>query len=67
MAVLDTDGTITNAEKVEELLPSQGGFFFGSTEYDEYYMQDIENTIEQLEPLLIEDSCGAEFEYSSSW
>ena len=48
----------------EESLPTQGGFFFGSTDYDEYYMQDIENTIEQLEPLLQEEG---DFYYSSSW
>ena len=29
---------IINPEIAEELLPSQGGFFFGSTDYDEYYL-----------------------------
>ena len=29
-----------------ELLPTTSGFFFGNTEYDEYYVQDIEDTIE---------------------
>ncbi len=27
--------------KAEELLPTQSGFFFGGTEYDEYYMNSI--------------------------
>jgi len=36
-------------ETAEELLPTQSGFFFGGTEYDQYYMQDINNTIEILE------------------
>lgn len=44
--------TIVNPEVAEELLPTQGGFFFGSTEYDEYYMQDIEETIEILTNVL---------------
>lgn len=58
----------------EELLPSQRGFYFGSTEYDEYYYQDIDNTIKQLEPLIKEydeypeDSwCKPTFYYQSSW
>ena len=36
----------------ETLLPTQSGFFFGSTEYDEYYFGDIEKTIEIIEPVL---------------
>ena len=29
-----------------ELLPTTSGFFFGSTDYDEYYLEDIKHTIE---------------------
>lgn len=53
-------------EKAEELLPTQSGFFFGGTEYDEWYYQDIENTIKILEDVL-SDETGDDFEYSSSW
>ena len=28
-------------EKAEDLLPTQSGFFYGSTEYDEYYYEDV--------------------------
>ncbi|HUS49320.1 MAG TPA: hypothetical protein VMZ91_04100, partial [Candidatus Paceibacterota bacterium] len=31
-------------EKAEELLPTQSGFFFGSTDYDEYYLEDLKRT-----------------------
>ena len=48
----------------ESLLPSASGFFFGGTDYDEWYYNDIENTIKILEEAL-ED--GDEFYYSSSW
>ena len=34
------------------LLPTQSGFFFGSTDYDEYYFEDIKNTIEIIEPVI---------------
>ena len=34
------------------LLPTRGGFFFGVTDYDEGYLADLRDTIEQLTPLL---------------
>jgi hypothetical protein len=49
----------------EELLPTQSGFFFGGTEYDQWYIQDLDNTVEMLEPLLEEE--GGDFYYQSSW
>ena len=48
-------------------LPTQSGFFFGSTEYDSYYLTDLENTIEMLEPYLDEKYAMDEFYYRSSW
>jgi hypothetical protein len=49
-----------------EQLPTANGFFFGGTDYDEYYMQDVNNTIQII------DSClklpgSWDFEYQSSW
>lgn len=35
-----------------ELLPPQSGFFFGGTEYDEWYFKDIDDTIKILTPLI---------------
>lgn len=52
--------------KAEELLPSQSGFFFGSTKYDEWYYKNIQYTIEILEKAL-EDKEADCFEYHSSW
>ena len=40
------------AETAESLLPTQSGFFFGSTEYDVYYLQDILSCKQQFEKLL---------------
>lgn len=34
------------------LLPTRSGFFFGPTDYDDYYFKDIEDTIEIIEPVL---------------
>lgn len=39
-------------ESAPEELPTEGGFFFGSTEYDEWYYKDIDETIEMLQPII---------------
>ncbi len=52
--------------KAEELLPSASGFFFGGTEYDEWYFNDIDNTIKIIEECLSDEGAD-DFEYSSSW
>jgi hypothetical protein len=62
-------------EKAEELLPPQGGCFFGDVSIDQYYFHDITHTIEILEGLLSEqviDKNGrafypGDFYYHSSW
>ena len=53
-------------ELADSLLPSTSGFFFGGTEYDEWYFKDISNTITFLEECL-SDELADEFEYSASW
>ena len=50
----------------ESLLPSTSGFFFGGTEYDEWYFNDIDNTIKIIEECL-EDESADDFEYNASW
>jgi hypothetical protein len=56
-----------NTDVADELLPTTGGFFFGSTEYDEWYMKGLKNTVEVLSGVLQEDNSKASFYYSSSW
>ena len=59
---------IVNAEEVAAILPTQGGFFFGSTDYDKYYMEDIKYTIDILEKILEETDFDTEAVcYHSSW
>lgn len=57
---------IQNHEKAEALLPTGSGFFFGSTEYDEFYFQDLHETVKQLKQA-IEDYPHCSFYYSASW
>lgn len=52
-------------DRAEELLPTKSGFFFGSTGYDEYYFEDIKDTIEICKWALAQDFDY--FEYHSSW
>ena len=53
--------------RAEELLPTQSGFFFGCTEYDEWYYEDIEDTIPVLQNILKNAQDSWEFEYRASW
>lgn len=43
---------LADHSKADELLPTEGGFFFGGTEYDEYYFQDLEYTQRRLTELI---------------
>jgi len=48
--IIEKGKVIENPSVAEDLLPTTDGFFFGGTDYDEYYMEDILNTIEILKP-----------------
>jgi hypothetical protein len=50
----------------DELLPTQSGFFFGGTEYEEYYFNDLRKTIEIIDNALALPEDWS-FEYQSSW
>ena len=41
--------TIKDSSLAKELLPTAEGFFFGSTDYNEYYYQDLVNTKKIIE------------------
>ena len=66
--LMDCENALCDSELREQVLPTQSGFFFGSTDYDEYYEEDLRNTIEILTEILAEkDAEHSEFFYSSSW
>jgi hypothetical protein len=58
---------LNDHSKAEELLPSASGFFFGNTDYDEWYYNDVEHTIEILDKILSESDGNQDIYYSSSW
>ena len=49
-----------------ELLPAQSGFFFGSTDYDDWYYQDLEQTVAIIDDVLTLPTAW-DFEYRASW
>lgn len=52
----------------EEILPPTAGFFFGSTEVDQYYMDDIKSTISILEKAIATTDWDKEIVfYRASW
>ena len=57
---------LADHSKAKELLEPQGGFFFGSTDIDDWYFKDLEQTVEGLEKALtLPDEW--DFQYHSSW
>lgn len=60
----------------QSLLPTTSGFFFGSTDYDEWYFEDLKSTVEIIDKIIeFEDECeksgdpfsGGDYFYQSSW
>lgn len=58
---------ITEDHSLTDLLESRGGFFFGSTDYDEWYFEDMEKTARDLPVWIDKAPEGATFGYQSSW
>lgn len=65
-----------NHELAHQLLPTENGFFFGGTDYDEWYYEDLNYTKELIEGIAKthikisqdgEEYISGDFEYHSSW
>lgn len=51
--LLDLCNQVTaDHSRADELLPTEGGLFFGTTDYDEYYFHDLEYTTRRLSELV---------------
>lgn len=68
------DGKVIKDTSIcEELLPTCSGFFFGNTDYNEWYVQDIDYTIDLLKKLIKEEKelnkqgIYNDFIYEASW
>lgn len=69
--IMEDGKYIKDSTVAQELLPAQEGFFFGGTDYDEYYLEDIKFTAKKIKEVLAEDTGSGfstgDFYYHSSW
>jgi hypothetical protein len=59
------DIEVYDTKKIDDLFPTTSGFFFGGTEYDEWYYNNVSETIKTFKELLDEE--GGDFYYQASW
>lgn len=64
--IIEDGEVIADPQIAETVLPTTKGFFFGSTDYDQGYHADLQETSEVIGALLAEPDCG-DFYYHSSW
>lgn len=67
--IMENGKLVEDSSIAEELLPTAEGFFFGSTNYDQYYIDDINDTIKMLGKELAIDygKDEPEYYYRASW
>ena len=58
---------LADNSKANSLLPPQAGFFFGSTEINDYYLDDLKLTVKIIDRCLRERLSNWNFSYNSSW
>lgn len=60
---------LDNHAAASKLLPTVGGFFFGSQEYDEYYFESVKYTLDICQKALelVDQAPYSKFYYQSSW
>lgn len=66
--ISDCEYVLENRNDANEVMPSSSGFFFGNTNYDEWYFKNLENTIEMCKKVIIETDWNREVVvYTESW
>lgn len=56
-----------NEDNAVELFPTTSGFFFGSTDYDDYYFKQVNNAKQFFSNLLENSPKNWTFTYQASW
>ena len=64
--IVEAGKTVANPEVAEQILPTQSGFFFGNTEYNQWYIEDLEHTVEVIDKVLKLPKEWS-IQYHSSW
>lgn len=63
----DIEKVLANPSLAESVLPTQSGFFFGSTDYAEWYLMQLEHSISPLREAIISFDGYSEVYYYESW
>lgn len=58
---------LADHSKAEELLPTQCGFFFGSTAYDEWYFHDVQQVYDDISEMLDSMTEGEAAVFEAWW
>ncbi|HWY33556.1 MAG TPA: hypothetical protein VNX68_02850 [Nitrosopumilaceae archaeon] len=67
LKILDMELKRINKENVKEIMPTAEGFFFGGTEYDEYFWREVEDLKAFVTYALTQISRERMLIYHSSW
>lgn len=62
----DVRKVLANPDLASEILPTQSGFFFGSTEYDKWYFEDLK-AVEQALSEALKDRREHQYIYHAWW
>lgn len=63
--IMEDGKYIEDSTVAQELLPTGSGFFFGNTDYNEYYYDDLVDALKICKEMLKDDS--ADYYYQASW
>lgn len=64
----DNRNVIIDATVAESILPTQCGFFFGNTDYDEWYIDSLKHTIDVIDNIIKTTNFETQMiYYHSSW
>lgn len=76
-ALTEPGKVIVDPALAKKLLPPQDGFFFGGTDYDEHYVEQLKDTVEQIDRVIAwchaeqaltgKEYSPVDFQYHSSW
>lgn len=56
---------VNSIKNKEPILETGSGFFWGSTDYDEWYWEQLQETADNLEVIISHHEDGDEYEYSA--
>ena len=63
----DCKKVLADHSLAEILMPPTSGFFFGGDEIDETYFEDLQETVDKLEPVVQEADEHSHFIYEDWW